>query len=94
MKAEQLASNLLVWSKHNMPYPQCLGYAESYLAGTIGDGLIKDYFIANFPSVNVCQIPTCNNQTNVKYCGECYALTPNSTVVGLLKQLGEFLATR
>ena len=92
MTPQQMASKLTVWSKHKIKFPDALKYAQDFIAGRLGDGLIKDYFLSF--ATQPCRIPTCTNQTHTKYCDACTNMIPSSTVVGLLKDLGEFLCGR
>lgn len=76
MTPQQLASKLVVWSKRRIVYNTALQYATDFKAGSIGEGLIKDYFLSIEPSVStsVCRIPTCTNVTTDTYCTQCLNL--------------------
>lgn len=96
MTAPQLASKLVVWSKHNIKYPEALVHAQNYLQHSLGEGLVKDYFTLHYPIeiTTVCQIPSCTNKTASKYCTDCTNIVAGSAASRLLNILGEFLCGR
>lgn len=97
MTPQILASKLAVWSKRKIPYDSALIHAKSYLAGTLGDGIIKEFFMTVYivpVTTTNCHIPTCTNQSEDIYCTACTNMIPGSAVVGLLRDLGEFLCGR
>ena len=94
MTPQALASKLTVWSKRKISYDLALVHATNYFAGTLNDGLIKDYFIIVYPLLVPCKIPTCAGTTNGIYCQDCLDMTPSSAITKLLKDIGEFLCGR
>ena len=96
MTNKQLASNLVTWSKRNIQYKEAIGLAERYKAGTLGDGLIKDYFDSLFgvESLKDCSLKGCSNKTTRDYCEDCLNLTPDSKASELFLILSDLLKAR
>ena len=92
MTSQQLASKLTVWSKRKIPYQEALLLAQKYLANTLGEGIVKDYF--NSLVGKACDVPGCTNTTSTKFCASCISLNPTSQASKTLLIIADLIQHR
>lgn len=87
-----IVQRLQTWSRGKITEQAAREFAASYLNGTLGDGLIKNYL--DQAMLSTCKLPTCDNPALDTYCPACNALEPGSAAANLLSAIGEFLSAR